>query len=275
MENSLALDKSLPLIETAPCREYSHLPENRRRYHEQRDFLAYWTGHPPNNDISGSKACRDWWKYTFATTEPLINGSWFGGECLIWRGKLTSNGYAPRKVQRLLWTETVGQPITGQLNHLCHRRACVQPSHLYDGSQVDNMADKHGSPFQKRSTPKGYTFAKLRAEYDRIWGAADRYRQPEQALLPPEPRRYLLHNHDWNSGSPPGSGGAENTFICSICNISQRRINALLVLNAMLRVGVGFEDLPDIGHELWSWREYKACFQETTWHGGSRVSDRF
>ena len=258
MENSI--DKSLPLIETAPCREYSHLPEKLRRYHEQSDFLAYWTGHPPNNDIRGSKAYTDWWKYTFATYEALINGSGFAGECLIWRGMLTSDGYAPPTVRRLLWTKIVGQPIAGQLNHLCHRRACVQPGHLYDGSQVDNMADKHGSPFQKRSTPKGYTFAELRAEYDRIWEATGRYRQPEQALLPPEPRRYLLHNHDWNSGSSPGSFGAENTFICSICNISQTQIKGLPVLNAMLGVGVGFEDLPDIGLDGWGWCEYPVQF---------------
>ena len=66
--------------------------------------------------------------------------------CLFWRYGLNGGGYgrhAGSLVHRLVWEQVHGSlGRTHDVLHLCHRRACFQPAHLYVGSAADNARDR-------------------------------------------------------------------------------------------------------------------------------------
>jgi len=69
--------------------------------------------------------------------------------CFLWTGAITSAGYGAFKIagkvylaHRLAWEFSRGAIPAGlQVNHHCDVRSCCNPSHLFLGTQVDNMAD--------------------------------------------------------------------------------------------------------------------------------------
>lgn len=73
--------------------------------------------------------------------------------CLIWTGSLTDRGYPQmhwegrnRKVHRLVLERKLGRPIQPGLGalHCCpnkHNTRCLEPTHLYEGNQRDNVRD--------------------------------------------------------------------------------------------------------------------------------------
>ncbi|WP_287868603.1 HNH endonuclease [Aeromonas sp.] len=69
--------------------------------------------------------------------------------CWVWQKRIHDGGYGITSLNgrlemahRASWMVFVGAIPTGvQVNHTCHNRACVNPEHLYLGSQVDNMRD--------------------------------------------------------------------------------------------------------------------------------------
>lgn len=72
-----------------------------------------------------------------------------GDDCWDWIGTTVGNvrkrgvvTYCGKKssAHRVMYELLVG-PIKNQLNHTCDRAICVRPSHLYDGTQADNMRD--------------------------------------------------------------------------------------------------------------------------------------
>lgn len=80
--------------------------------------------------------------------------------CWLWTASTGSNGYGqimiekrPRRTHRVSWELTYG-PIDDNISvlHKCDDRLCVNPEHLFLGSQAQNIADM----VQKRRhyTPK-------------------------------------------------------------------------------------------------------------------------
>ena len=73
----------------------------------------------------------------------------FPGHCLVWKYGLDRGGYGALTIDgkrelahRAVFVLTRGQiPEGTQVNHLCNRPYCVQPSHLYAGTIQDNKDD--------------------------------------------------------------------------------------------------------------------------------------
>lgn len=69
--------------------------------------------------------------------------------CWLWIGPRTTKGYAStswqgrfRQVHRMLWEREHGPVPAGlYVLHHCDVRHCVNPAHLYVGTQTDNMRD--------------------------------------------------------------------------------------------------------------------------------------
>ena len=71
------------------------------------------------------------------------------GHCMVWKHGLNRDGYGFLTIEgkqelahRAAFIQTRGQvPEDRQVNHLCNRPYCVQPSHLYAGTRQDNRDD--------------------------------------------------------------------------------------------------------------------------------------
>ena len=81
-----------------------------------------------------------------AVPAPFNNNLWAAGECLIWRGELTPSGYPRDNRHRTAYMESCRPGEFGlgggKVLHLCQRRFCVQPGHLYEGTAQDNADDR-------------------------------------------------------------------------------------------------------------------------------------
>ena len=73
-----------------------------------------------------------------------------GGGCWTWKGALNNKGYGQFRLSRshsvlahrYAWEETNGPIPAGQMAlHRCDNPRCVRPSHIFLGTQTDNMAD--------------------------------------------------------------------------------------------------------------------------------------
>lgn len=70
-------------------------------------------------------------------------------ECIEWTGYTNANGYGWRTVEgqgilahRQSYKEEHGSiPDGAFILHKCHNKPCVNPDHLYAGTQADNMRD--------------------------------------------------------------------------------------------------------------------------------------
>lgn len=67
--------------------------------------------------------------------------------CLIWRGAKNENGYGvvmspygSRLAHRVSFMLAYDEPVH-DVCHKCDTPACIEPTHLFDGTQADNIRD--------------------------------------------------------------------------------------------------------------------------------------
>ena len=77
--------------------------------------------------LPGENACWEW------TANKTVGGY----------GKFGVKGRKPRMItaSHIAWELTYGKPPVMRVLHHCDNPACVRPSHLFEGTQTDNMRD--------------------------------------------------------------------------------------------------------------------------------------
>ncbi len=224
----------------------------------QRAFLLHQAGFPPRN-IRVSSSNGPLGNVSVIRRVPANNQP-IAGPCLIWRGSLSGTrtgsdgGYAQyggRSLHRMMYEESRGQVLTAtdMVLHLCHRRACIQPSHLYLGNDADNAEDRERrfrqpylpdipdemEPLEQRLRAALYSdfdrlqleFARSGKEHSRAWDAANYAVLDVPTLEPPGPARFLVHE------CVPGPW-AGDVHICQICNMTPGEIKRLPLLKNLL-----------------------------------------
>ena len=96
---------------------------------------------------------------------PTATVVWFDVPCKVYTGTLNNNGYSHK--HRPALEARLGRPIRPgyQAAHHCDNRACYEPTHLFEATQVDNERDKHekhGYPQHmqpQKKCPNGHAFS--------------------------------------------------------------------------------------------------------------------
>lgn len=117
-------------------------------------------------------------------------------DCWEWQGYLTAHGYGFTRIKgkgflahRLSWVWHYGAIPDGiNVCHTCDNPRCVRPTHLFLGTQDDNVQDmiRKGRGGLARLTPE--QVVEIRREYDAIAIPAGHTRKPPGSLLMLEKR---------------------------------------------------------------------------------------
>ena len=134
------------------------------------------------------------------------------GNCLLWLWRLNDDGYGKgsfpggeQLAHRQAFRQARGGRPKESILHLCHRPFCVQPSHLYDGSAMDNSDDRS---FRVSHNLDMELFDKK----SEIVQAVSRYEWPSPRQHPSKPLLFTPIEHDCEFIVP-----AMDRHICSTC----------------------------------------------------------
>ena len=117
------------------------------KWQEQRDFWLdhYYQYRPGDSRTAGKIRESDYMGVPFTQNMPTP----LAQPCLIWRWTLATSGYGEingRGTHIIAFEQSRGTSVSPkdgeQINHLCHRRFCVQPAHLYLGDAKTNSEDR-------------------------------------------------------------------------------------------------------------------------------------
>ncbi len=150
------------------------------------------------------------------------------GHCIAWAYGLNQDGYGTlivdgrsELIHRVSYRQTRGAiPEGKQVNHLCDRPYCFQPSHLYAGDQQDNADDRH--QFKSTAMLSEWALARMgdfetddplisrmretqRIEYTEHWNPVEK---PVAQTL----QDFTCPGHDFATRMPAGE-----RRICRIC----------------------------------------------------------
>ena len=135
-------------------------------HRQERDYLLYLarTAKKPRGRSAAPITEAD---YAAVYTVPVNNKAPIHGPCLIWRRGLNTGGYGQTShnglkvlAHRLAYEITRGSiPHNMHILHMCNRRSCIQPAHLYAGTPQENADDKKDK--SKRFSGTEAAFEKL------------------------------------------------------------------------------------------------------------------
>ena len=219
----------------ARVRENEKMP---RDYQVERDgVIRRWYGGNPQP--RNPRPSRTWTEGTITQADCLgipipVNSPFFVlGHCMAWKYGLNRDGYGTLTIDgrqelahRAVFIQTQGTIPEGmQINHLCNRPYCVQPSHLYAGSKQDNKDDSRifndpgliNAPsamhFPGHGEAKDPLVRRLR-QRDGYWGLEswEPVEQPPQLPL----EEFTCPGHDFAITMQGG-----DARICRICETSE------------------------------------------------------
>lgn len=114
------------------------------------------------------------------TPEDFWNRLEAEGDCRVWPLAKTHNGYglvgyqgAQLRAHRLAWVLTHGEIPDGMMVlHKCDNPPCCNPDHLFLGTQMDNMRDRHEKgrdPVRLNWTPSDTTKERMQGSALTRW----------------------------------------------------------------------------------------------------------
>jgi hypothetical protein len=103
--------------------------------------------------------------------------------CILHEGARNRNGYGvlPKPVNgsrlaaRAVLAEKLGRPVQGVTRHACDNPPCINPDHLIEGTQADNVADT-----VTRGRQRGGRYTQLACKYGH-------HLTPDNVRLKPNP----------------------------------------------------------------------------------------
>lgn len=95
------------------------------------------------------------------------------GDCIVWTGGTVGAGYGKMvvgdkimKVHRYVWERDNGPIPDGmEIDHTCHNRKCVEPSHLRAVTRKQNMENLAGPTKASKTGVRGVHFHKASGKY--------------------------------------------------------------------------------------------------------------